>query len=48
VLKRDIHGTWPLPVVATQSITVLTALIAAGIAQPHRLEMNFFAPPMRR
>ena len=45
-LERGINGAWLLAVVATQSVAVLSALVAARIAQPHRLEMNFFALSM--
>jgi tellurite resistance protein TehA-like permease len=45
-LEQGINGAWLLAIVATQSITVLSALIAARIAQPYRLEVNFFALSM--
>ena len=45
-LDRGITGGWLLAVVATQSIAVLSALIAARTAQPWRLELNFFALSM--
>jgi tellurite resistance protein TehA-like permease len=45
-LDRGINGGWLLAVVATQSMAVLAALIAAEIAQPLRLELNFFALSM--
>ncbi|MBK7251853.1 MAG: tellurite resistance/C4-dicarboxylate transporter family protein [Gammaproteobacteria bacterium] len=45
-LDRGISGGWLLAVVATQSVAVLSALLAAHIAQPHKLEMNFFALSM--
>ena len=45
-LDRGISGGWLLAVVATQSIAVLSALLAAHSAQPYKLEMNFFALSM--
>ena len=45
-LDRGINGGWLLAVVATQSIAVLSALLAARIGQPHKLELNFFALSM--
>lgn len=45
-LDKGINGGWLLAVVATQSISVLTALLAVGADQPYRLEMNFFALSM--
>ena len=45
-LDRGISGAWLLAVVATQSIAVLSALIAAHIDQPGRLQMNFLALSM--
>ncbi|MBS0613273.1 MAG: tellurite resistance/C4-dicarboxylate transporter family protein [Proteobacteria bacterium] len=45
-LDRGINGGWLLAVVATQSMAVLAALIAAEVAQPLRLELNFFALSM--
>lgn len=45
-LDRGISGGWLLAVVATQSIAVLSALLAAHAAQPYKLEMNFFALSM--
>ncbi|MCO5108485.1 MAG: tellurite resistance/C4-dicarboxylate transporter family protein [Burkholderiaceae bacterium] len=45
-LDRGITGGWLLAVVATQSIAVLSALIAAHIDQPWKLELNFFALSM--
>jgi tellurite resistance protein TehA-like permease len=45
-LDQGITGAWLLAVVATQSIAVLTALIAAHWQQPFRLEANFFALSM--
>jgi tellurite resistance protein TehA-like permease len=45
-LAEGITGAWLLAVVATQSIAVLSALIAAHSQQPLRLETNFFALSM--
>ena len=45
-LARGINGGWLLAVVATQSMAVLAALIAPEVAQPLRLELNFFALSM--
>ncbi len=45
-LDQGISGSWLLAVVATQSLAVLAALIAAHLAQPWRLELNFFALSM--
>jgi len=45
-LDEGINGGWLLAVVATQSLAVLATLLAARIAQPFKLEMNFFALSM--
>ena len=45
-LDKGISGAWLLAVVATQSVAVLTAMLAAHVAQPYRLEMNFLALSM--
>jgi tellurite resistance protein TehA-like permease len=45
-LDRGISGAWLLAVVATQSIAVLSTLLAPHIGQPYRLEINFFALSM--
>lgn len=45
-LDRGISGAWLLAVVATQSVAVLSALLAAHSAQPYKLELNFFALSM--
>jgi tellurite resistance protein TehA-like permease len=45
-LGDGITGAWLLAVVATQSISVLSALIAARWEQPFKLEANFFALSM--
>jgi len=45
-LDAGISGAWLLAVVATQSVAMLSALLAAHTPQPSRLEMNFFALSM--
>jgi tellurite resistance protein TehA-like permease len=45
-LDRGISGAWLLAVVATQSLAVLSALLASHAAQPWKLELNFFALSM--
>jgi tellurite resistance protein TehA-like permease len=45
-LDRGINGGWLLAVVATQAISVTSALLAARIGQPYRLEMNMVALSM--
>ncbi|MBI2303869.1 MAG: tellurite resistance/C4-dicarboxylate transporter family protein [Chloroflexi bacterium] len=45
-LAEGITGGWLLAVVATQSIAVLSALLAAHWQQPYRLEANFLALSM--
>ena len=45
-LDRGITGGWLLAVVATQSLAVLSAMIAAHFAQPWKLELNFLALSM--
>ncbi|MCZ2074346.1 MAG: tellurite resistance/C4-dicarboxylate transporter family protein [Bryobacteraceae bacterium] len=45
-LAEGLTGAWLLAVVATQSIAVLSALIAVHWEQPYRLELNFFALSM--
>jgi tellurite resistance protein TehA-like permease len=45
-LDQGISGAWLLAVVATQSIAVLSGLLAPHIEQPGRLEMNFLALSM--
>lgn len=42
-LNEGITGAWLLAVVATQSIAVLSALLAADLQQPQKLQMNFLA-----
>jgi tellurite resistance protein TehA-like permease len=45
-LERGISGAWLLAVVATQSIAVLSALVAPHWEQPYKLELNFLALSM--
>ncbi len=45
-LDKGISGAWLLAVVSTQAIAVLSALIAAHISQPGKLELNFLALSM--
>jgi len=45
-LDKGISGGWLLAVVATQSIAVLSTLLAADAAQPYRMELNFLALSM--
>jgi tellurite resistance protein TehA-like permease len=45
-LDQGISGAWLLAVVATQSIAVLSALLAAHVGQPGKLELNFVALSM--
>ncbi len=45
-LEHGINGAWLLAVVATQSISVLSALIAPHWEQPYKLELNFLALSM--
>ncbi len=45
-LDKGISGAWLLAVVATQSIAVLSSLLAVGIEQPYRLDLNFLALSM--
>jgi tellurite resistance protein TehA-like permease len=42
-LDRGINGGWLLAVVATQALSVSSALLAARIGQPYRLELNLLA-----
>lgn len=46
ILQGGISGSWLLAVVATQSVAVLSSLIARELAQPYRLELNFSALSM--
>ena len=45
-IDRGITGTWLLAVVATQSIALLSALLAQHFGQPARLHVNFIALSM--
>jgi tellurite resistance protein TehA-like permease len=45
-LDKGINGSWLLAVVATQAVSVSSALLAARIAQPYRLEFNLIALSM--
>jgi tellurite resistance protein TehA-like permease len=45
-LDKGISGAWLLAVVATQSIAVLSALLATHVSQPGKLELNFLALSM--
>ncbi|MDY0082036.1 MAG: tellurite resistance/C4-dicarboxylate transporter family protein [Ignavibacteriaceae bacterium] len=42
-LNEGITGAWLLAVVATQSIAVLSTLLASHLQQPFKLQMNFLA-----
>lgn len=45
-LDKGINGGWLLAVVATQSVSVSSALLAVRIGQPYRLELNLLALSM--
>jgi len=45
-LDKGINGGWLLAVVATQAISVSSALLASRIGQPYRLELNLMALSM--
>jgi tellurite resistance protein TehA-like permease len=45
-LDEGISGAWLLAVVATQSIAVLSAQLAAHLERPYKLELNFLALSM--
>lgn len=45
-LDKGINGGWLLTVVATQAISVSSALLAARMGQPYRLELNLMALSM--
>ncbi|KAA3597501.1 MAG: C4-dicarboxylate ABC transporter [Candidatus Scalindua sp. AMX11] len=45
-LDKGINGAWLLAVVATQSVAVLSALIAAQTDQPWKVQLNFLALSM--
>lgn len=40
-LDKGITGGWLTAIVATQSVSILSALIASHIKQPYRIEINF-------
>ncbi len=42
-LEQGISGAWLLAVVATQAVSVTSALLAPQLGQPWRLELNFLA-----
>ena len=42
-LDKGINGSWLLAVVATQALSVSSALLAVRIGQPYRLELNLMA-----
>ncbi len=45
-LNEGITGAWLLAIVATQSVALLSALLATHWPQPYRLELNFLALSM--
>jgi tellurite resistance protein TehA-like permease len=45
-LDKGITGGWLLAVVATQALSVTSALLAARIGQPYRIELNLLALSM--
>jgi len=45
-LDKGISGSWLLAVVATQALSVSSALLAARIGQPYRLELNLLSLSM--
>ncbi|HQW55068.1 MAG TPA: tellurite resistance/C4-dicarboxylate transporter family protein [Saprospiraceae bacterium] len=45
-LDKGITGGWLTAIVATQSVSILSALVASHIVQPYRVEINFFALSM--
>ncbi|HRO09042.1 MAG TPA: tellurite resistance/C4-dicarboxylate transporter family protein [Saprospiraceae bacterium] len=45
-LDKGITGGWLTAIVATQSISILSALVATHLGQPGRVEFNFFALSM--
>lgn len=45
-LDKGISGSWLLAVVATQTLSVSSALLASRIGQPYRLELNMLALSM--
>ena len=45
-LDKGITGAWLTAIVATQSVSILSALISSHLKQPYRVEVNFFALSM--
>lgn len=45
-LGEGITGAWLTAIVATQSVAILSGLIASHLEQPYRMEVNFFALSM--
>jgi tellurite resistance protein TehA-like permease len=45
-LDKGINGGWLLAVVATQALSISSALLASRIGQPYRLELNLMALSM--
>ena len=45
-LGEGITGAWLTAIVATQSVAILSALVATHMQQPYRIEVNFFALSM--
>ena len=45
-LDKGINGGWLLAVVATQALSISSALLAARMGQPYRLELNLMALSM--
>lgn len=45
-LDKGITGGWLTAIVATQSVSILSALVASHIQQPYRIEVNFFSLSM--
>ena len=45
-LDQGLSGTWLLAVVATQSIAMLSALLALHVGQPAKLQLNFLSLSM--
>ncbi|MFV0492544.1 MAG: tellurite resistance/C4-dicarboxylate transporter family protein [Pseudorhodobacter sp.] len=45
-LDKGISGAWLLAVVATQSISVLSAFLAVRVPQPYRIDLNFLSLSM--
>ncbi|MCC6815703.1 MAG: tellurite resistance/C4-dicarboxylate transporter family protein [Saprospiraceae bacterium] len=45
-LDKGITGAWLTAIVATQSVSILSALVATHLNQPYRIEVNFFALSM--